>query len=105
MMCARVHRHFFIVAIVLAGLALGGCEGDDSETGDGSSGGSGSSASSGGIAGHGHGDAVKYLRDELDKRWLKSANGWISEYPSKTFIATGERAGPESFYREIKELS
>ena len=58
----------------------------------------------GSISGQGDGEAVAFLRQELEKRWLKTPDGWLSEYPAKTYIATGQRAGPESFYRQIKEL-
>jgi hypothetical protein len=56
------------------------------------------------ISGEGDAEAVKAMNEELAKRWTKTQDGWVSEYPSKTYIATGERAGPESFYRQIKEL-
>src|SRR5258708_10550705 len=54
--------------------------------------------------GRGAREAVKALCEELSRHWLMPPDGWVSEYPAKTYIASGQRAGPESFYRQIKEL-
>jgi hypothetical protein len=55
-------------------------------------------------AGQENPEAVAALNEELARRWLRTPDGWISEYPAKTNVFTGERAGPESYYRQIKEL-
>ena len=92
-------------------LVLSGCPSKDSsegQSGAGKSSGSGSAsnqnAASNAIVGEGDGDAVKAVSEELAKHWLKTADGWSSEYPAKTYLATGQRAGPESFYRQLKQL-
>jgi hypothetical protein len=55
-------------------------------------------------AGQENPEAVAALNEELARRWLRTPDGWISEYPAKTNVFTGERSGPESYYRQIKEL-
>ena len=88
--------------VVILVLVVGGCSKKESEGGSGSSAGAASDPAV--ISGKGDAEAVKALGDELAKRWLRTADGWISEYPAQTYLATGKRAGPDSFYREIKEL-
>jgi hypothetical protein len=94
------------IAVALA-LLLTLCLSTACKKNDGSSGSSGGSANAGdssGISGTGDSDAVAASRDELAKHWVSTPDGWISEFPSKVFLATGKRSGPESYYRQIKEL-
>jgi len=98
-------RHIVVIGCVF--LLIAGC--GKKESTDGGSGGGGASAGAANadpsvISGTGDSDAVKALVDELGKHWLKTADGWVSEYPSRVSMMTGERAGPESFYRQIKAL-
>lgn len=52
----------------------------------------------------GDAEAVMAMRQELSRHWVRLPEGWISEYPARIRIATGQRDGPESFYRQIKQL-
>lgn len=52
----------------------------------------------------GDAEAVAAVRSEMMKRWVQTADGWISEFPSQVSLMTGQRAGPESYYRELKSL-
>ncbi|HSV12843.1 MAG TPA: hypothetical protein VLI90_01190 [Tepidisphaeraceae bacterium] len=95
-----------ILALLLCGCSKKNSDAGGSST-SGSSAASASSATGDGttaITGQGDADAVKAVSDELANHWLKVPDGWISEYPSQTYIATGKRASAESFYREMKAL-
>lgn len=52
----------------------------------------------------GDAEAVTAVRNELLQRWVQTSDGWISEFPSQVSLMTGKRAGPESYYRELKSL-
>jgi hypothetical protein len=111
-------RRLWVLAILASSMVLGvgGCKekesaskssDNSSSSGGGSpSAGSGSAAalSADGIAGQGDKEAVQAVCDELAKHWVKTPDGWVSEFPSQVSIATGKRAGPESYYRQIKAL-
>jgi hypothetical protein len=111
-------RRLSLLAILasLMVLAVGGCKekesgsqssGSSSSTSGGSSGassGSGAVTTADGISGQGDKEAVQAVCDELAKHWVKTPDGWVSEFPSQVSLATGKRAGPESYYRQIKAL-
>jgi hypothetical protein len=89
-----------LLLILALGLVVGiGCSDGESSSGETGSGSGDASASKGDP------EAVKAVSEELAKHWAKSPNGWTSEYPTKVRLGTGERAGPESFYREVKDLT
>lgn len=74
-------------------------------TASGSSGGSSGTSAAGGISGTGDDPAaVAAARDEIAKHWVSTPDGWISEFPSHVYIATGKRSDAESYYRQIKDL-
>jgi hypothetical protein len=111
-----ISRRVSIAAILasLMVLGVGGCKEKESSSSSGSSSGSGSGSGSGstpaavtsadGISGQGDKEAVQAVSDELAKHWVKTADGWVSEFPSQVSLATGKRAGPESYYRQLKAL-
>ena len=104
------------IAAILASLMIlgvSGCKEKESASSSSStSGGSSSGASSGsgavttadGITGQGEKEAVQAVCDELAKHWVKTPDGFVSEFPSQVSLGTGKRAGPESYYRQIKAL-
>jgi hypothetical protein len=106
--------HFTVRSAALAvmfALMFSACSKSSDTSGSSSTGGppSASAANAAGdgtsaIAGQGDADAVKAVSDELANHWLKTGDGWISEFPSQTYIATGKRASAESYYRQIKAL-
>ena len=94
------NRLVFALVLLLT-LATSSCNKNDGGGSAGASSGNGVDA----IAGSGGDrDAVKAVSDELAKRWTKTSDGWISEFPSKVSLLTGQRSGPESYYRQIKAL-
>src|SRR5947207_14653854 len=85
--------------------SAGGGDGKSSDTASsGSASASGAATGSGsGVdapAGQGDSEAVKAVCDELAKHWVKTGDGWVSEFPSQVSLATGKRAGPESYSRQ-----
>lgn len=83
----RICRMSMIAIIGLASLiTLTGCSDEDS-------GSDGSSAASS-VVGTGDPDALNAIRAELDKHWLKTSDGWVSQYPARETNA----------YRQVKEF-
>ena len=97
----------FALILVTGLLLLAGC-GKESQSEISSSahsgGASGSKAGNEGISGDGDAEAVAAVRNELLRRWALTSDGWISEFPSQVSLMTGKRAGPESYYRQLKSL-
>jgi hypothetical protein len=101
-------RQSVFALLLVCFLLLAGCHKDSESKKDESSGESGTAGAPADpniVNGTGDKDAVQAVRDELNKHWLHTADGWFSEFPSKTYIVSGERAGPESFYRQFKQLN
>src|SRR5437667_11520606 len=75
---SRICRMSMIAIISVGSLAIqAGCSKTDSgESGSANAGG----ASAGSIPGEGPADSVKAVGAELDKHWLKTPDGWISQY-------------------------
>ncbi len=95
------HLRCAVACALLLAAILGGCSRKDS---DGAGGSSAAANDPTVISGKGDAQAVKALAEELAQRWVRAPEGWVSMYPSQTYLATGKRAGPDSFYREMKEL-
>jgi hypothetical protein len=85
------------LTLILLLISPTGCKKSD-DTASSSGGSGGASANSGDP------EAVKVVQDELDRHWVKAGDGWMSQFPAKTNVFTGQRAGPESMYRQVKEL-
>jgi hypothetical protein len=94
--------------------AFTGCNKDSSSSSGGSGTASASSGSGGNggtasgpdvVSGTGDPDAVKTVQAEIAKRWVYTPDGWLSEFPSHVYIATGKRADAESYYRQLKQLT
>jgi hypothetical protein len=97
----------FALILVTGLILVAGCNKDsasDSRSSSQSSGGSASKAGDEAISGMGDAEAVAVVRSEMMKRWVQTSDGWISEFPSQVSLMTGQRAGPESYYRELKSL-
>jgi hypothetical protein len=99
-----------IVVLILGWSLLAGCGKKDSggsSTGGSSANGPSGEASAGApgtIGGTGDPDAVNAANAEIAKHWVSTPDGWISEFPSHVYIATGKRSDAESYYRQLKEL-
>jgi len=101
--CIRTSALILVTGLLL----LAGCGKDsasDSHSSSQSSSGSASKVGNEAIAGMGDAEAVAAVRSEMMKRWVQTPDGWISEFPSQVSLMTGQRAGPESYYRELKSL-
>ena len=99
--------HAFAAIVITNMLLLTGCGKEtqsNSQSSAHSNDATASKAGSNSISGTGDADAVTAVRNELMKRWVQTSDGWVSEFPSQVTLMTHERAGPESYYRQLKSL-